>query len=137
MGLLWSFCTILQRLKGSTGRGSSAIRGACYLAFIHSLDKETGLITLKVDKNRHGESRTLTIRASFEDGQFEVTDSPYITRRKDELARIEKVIQAEPGISQNGIARASGIHRNRLPRLLDEGRGILWHSISGANRAKL
>jgi hypothetical protein len=125
------------KAEGSTGRGSSAIRGACDLAFIHTLDRETGLITLKVDKNRHGESRTLTIRANFEDGQFEVTDSPYITRRKDELAKIEKAIDAEPGISQNGIAKATGIHRNRLPRLLDEGRGSLWHSVPGANRAKL
>jgi hypothetical protein len=125
------------KAEGSTGRGSSAIRGACDLAFIHSLDRETGLITLKVDKNRHGESRTLTIRANFEDGQFEVTDSPYITRRKDELAKIERIIQAEPGISQNGIAKASGIHRTRVPRLLDEGRGTLWHSLPGPNRAKL
>jgi hypothetical protein len=125
------------KAEGSTGRGSSAIRGACDLAFIHTLDRETGLITLKVDKNRHGESRTLTIRANFEDGQFEVTDSPYITRRKDELAKIERIIQAEPGISQNGIAKASGIHRTRVPRLLDEGRGTLWHSLPGPNRAKL
>jgi hypothetical protein len=125
------------KAEGSTGRGSSAIRGACDLAFIHTLDKETGLITLKVDKNRHGESRTVTIRANFEDGQFEVTDSPYITRRKDELARIEKIIQDEPGITQNSIAKTAGIYRNRLPRLLDEGRGTLWHSVPGANRAKL
>jgi hypothetical protein len=125
------------KAEGSTGRGSSAIRGACDLAFIHTLDRDTGLITLKVDKNRHGESRTLTIRANFEDGQFEVTDSPYITRRKDELARIAKVIEAEPGITQNGIAKASGIHRTRVPRLLDEGRGTLWHSLPGPNRAKL
>jgi hypothetical protein len=124
------------KAEGSTGRGSSAIRGACDLAFIHTLDRDTGLITLKVDKNRHGESRTLTIRANFEDGQFEVTDSPYITRRKDELARIEKIIQGEPGITQNSIAKAAGIYRNRLPRLLDEGRGTLWHSVPGANRAK-
>jgi hypothetical protein len=124
------------KAEGSTGRGSSAIRGACDLAFIHTLDRDTGLITLKVDKNRHGESRTLTIRANFEDGQFEVTDSPYITRRKDELARIEKVIEADPGITQNGIVKASGIHRTRLPRLLEEGRGSLWHSLPGPNRAK-
>jgi archaellum biogenesis ATPase FlaH len=125
------------KAEGSTGRGSSAIRGACDLAFIHTLHRDTGLITLKVDKNRHGESRTLTIRANFEEGEFEVIDSPYISRRRDELARIERAIQAEPGISQNGIAKATGIHRNRVPRLLDEGRGTLWHSVPGANRAKL
>jgi archaellum biogenesis ATPase FlaH len=126
-----------SKAEGSTGRGSSVIRGACDLAFIHTLDKDSGLITLKVDKNRHGEGRTLTIRANFEDGQFEITDSPYITRRKEELARIEKAIQIDPGITQNGVAKATGIHRNRLPRLLDEGRGTLWHSISGPNRSRL
>jgi len=125
------------KTEGSTGRGSSAIRGACDLAFLHNLDKEAGLITLKVDKNRLGPSRTITVRANFEEGGFEMAEAPYITRRKDELGRIEKVIQAEPGISQNGIAKASGIHRNRLPRLLDEGRGALWHSIPGPNRSRL
>ena len=43
------------KMEGSTGRGSSAIRGACDLAFLHTLEKESGLITLKVDKNRLGQ----------------------------------------------------------------------------------
>jgi RecA-family ATPase len=125
------------KTEGSTGRGSSVIRGACDLAFLHSLDKESGLLTLKVDKNRHGESRTITIRADFEDGHFDVTEAPYITRRKDELAKIEEIIKGEPGITQNGIAKASGMHRNRLPRLLEEGRGTMWHSKQGPNRSKM
>jgi archaellum biogenesis ATPase FlaH len=125
------------KTEGSTGRGSSVIRGACDLAFLHSLDKESGLLTLKVDKNRHGESRTITIRADFEDGRFDVTEAPYITRRKDELATIERIIESDPGITQNGIVKASGIHRNRLPRLLEEGRGTLWHCQQGPNRSKL
>jgi hypothetical protein len=125
------------KTEGSTGRGSSAIRGACDLAFLHSLDRESGLITLKVDKNRHGETRTITMRADFEAGRFDVTEAPYITRRKDELAKIERIIEGDPGITQNGIAKVSGIHRNRLPRLLEEGRGTLWHSQQGPNRSKL
>jgi len=43
-----------------------------------------------VDKNRHGESRTITIKADFEDGTFQVSEAPYITRRKDELAKSRK-----------------------------------------------
>jgi archaellum biogenesis ATPase FlaH len=125
------------KAEGSTGRGSSAIRGACDLALLHSLEKESGLITLKVDKNRHGESRTMTIRADFEEGCFDVTESPYITRRKDELAKIERIIESQPGITQNGLTKASGIHRNRLPRLLEEGRGTLWQCEQGPNRSKL
>jgi len=126
-----------SKTEGSTGRGSSAIRGACDLAFLHSLDKESGLITLKVDKNRNGEGRTIAIRADFEDGRFEVTEAPYITRRKDELARVEEIIKAQPGITQNGIAKQCGIRKGRLPRLLEEGRGTLWSVQSGANRSKL
>lgn len=125
-----------SKTEGSTGRGSSVIRGGCDLALLHSLDKESSLITLKVDKNRHGESRTITIRADFEEGRFEVTDAPYITRRKDELAKIEEVIKAQPGITQNGIAKQCGIRKGRLPRLLEEGRGTLWRVQSGSNRSK-
>jgi archaellum biogenesis ATPase FlaH len=123
--------------EGSTGRGSSAIRGACDLAFLHSLDKESGLITLKVDKNRNGESRKITIRADFEDGRFEVADSPYLTRRTDDMVRIEEIIKSQPGISQNGIVKASGFPRKRVPGLLDEGRGTRWYSQPGPRKAKL
>ena len=123
--------------EGSTGRGSSVIRGPATSPFSIRWTKRADCITLKVDKNRHGECRTITIRADFEAGRFEVTESPYITRRRDELAKIECIIQDEPGITQNGIVKASGIYRNRLPRLLDEGRGTLWHVQPGANRSKL
>ena len=92
------------------------IRGACDLAFLHSLDKESGLITLKVDKNRFGESRTITIRADFEEGRFSITDAPYITRRNDELGKLLTIIQAEPGITQNAIWKRSGAQRNRVMR---------------------
>ena len=125
------------KAEGSTGRGSSVIRGACDVAFLHTLDKDTGLITLKVDKNRHGESRSITLRADFENAEFTITEAPYITRRKDELDKIARIIESEPGITQNGIAKVCGIHRNRLPRLLEEGRGTLWNCQQGRNRSKL
>jgi hypothetical protein len=127
-----------SKTEGSTGRGSTAIRGACDLAFLHSLDRESSNITIKVDKNRNGESRTITLRADFEEGRFEVTEAPYITRRNDELSKIEGIITGQPGITQNGIAKTSGIRRNRLPRLLNEGAtGKRWHIQSGPSRSKL
>jgi hypothetical protein len=125
------------KTEGSTGRGSSAIRGACDLALVHSLDKDSGLITLKVDKNRNGESRKITIRADFEEGRFEVADSPYLARRNDDMAQIEEIIKAQPGITQNRIVKASGLARKRVPALLDEGRGTRWHSKPGPRNAKL
>jgi archaellum biogenesis ATPase FlaH len=119
------------KTEGSTGRGSSAIRGACDLALLHSLDRDSGLITLKVDKNRNGASRKITIQADFEDGRFELTDSPYITRRNDELAKLEAVITASPGISQNAICQQIAGRKNRLVRLLKEGTGTRWRTELG------
>jgi replicative DNA helicase len=123
--------------EGSTGRGSSAIRGACDLAFLHSLDKESQLITLKVDKNRNGENRTLTIRADFENGRFQVTDSPYITSRNEELAKLEAIIRDFPGITQNSIAKQAGMMKARAGRLLKEGSGTRWQTSRGSNRSIL
>jgi archaellum biogenesis ATPase FlaH len=123
--------------EGSTGRGSSVIRGACDIALLHSLERESGLITLKVDKNRNGASRKITIQADFEEGKFEMTDSPYITRRNDELDKLEQIIKAEPGISQNAIWKAIGAQRNRVLRLLKEGTGTRWTTEKGKYGANL
>src|SRR5262249_22560965 len=99
---------------------------------------ESQLITLKVDKNRNGESRTIILRADFEEGRFEVAEAPYITRRNDELAKIAGIIEGQPGITQNGIAKSSGLRRNRLPRLLNEGiTAKWWHVEPGPSRSKL
>jgi AAA domain-containing protein len=123
------------KTEGSTGRGSSAIRGACDLALLHSLDKDGEMITLKVDKNRHGERRTITIRANFEDGKFEVAESAYITRRNEELAKIEAIMRANPGITTNSIAEESRIAKGRLKRLLEEGCGKRWLWEPGPNKS--
>ena len=123
------------KAEGSTGRGSSAIRGACDLAFLHTLDRESGLITLKVDKNRLGASRTITVRADFEEGKFELAEAPYITRRNDELDRLEQVIKDNPGITQNAISKQSGMMKSRLVRLLKEGTGIRWRTENGRHGA--
>jgi hypothetical protein len=123
--------------EGSTGRGSSAIRGACDLAFLHSLDKESQLITLKVDKNRNGEGRTITIRADFGRGKFQMTDSPYITTRNEEFAKLAALIEQSPGISQNGVVKQSGMQKARAIRLLKEGRTTRWQTSAGRNNSIL
>jgi AAA domain len=112
--------------ESASPRGSSAIRGACDLAFLHTLDREADLITLRVDKNRLGPSRTITLRADFEEGRFEMVDAPYITRRNDELAKLEEIIKANPGMSQTAVWKESGGQRNRIFRLLKEGIGTRW-----------
>jgi archaellum biogenesis ATPase FlaH len=126
-----------SKAEGSTGRGSSAIRGACDLALLHTLDKESSLITLKVDKNRFGSSRTITVRADFEEGRFELSEAPYITRRNDELDRLEQVIKQNPGISQNAICKQLNARRNRIVGLLKEGIGTRWSTGEGKQGAIL
>jgi len=79
-----------------------------------------------VDKNRNGENRTITLRAHFEEGRFEVTDAPYITKRNDELERLAGIIGSNPGLSQNSICKASGMAKARCIRLLQEGKGKRW-----------
>jgi hypothetical protein len=125
------------KTEGSTGRGSSAIRGACDLAFLHTLDKESSMITLKVDKNRLGACRNITIKADFEEGKFELSEAPYITRRNDELDRLEQIITANPGITQNAIWKQSNGQRTRVVRLLKEGSGTHWTVTKGKFGANL
>ena len=102
---------------------------------MHSLDKESGLITLKVDKNRHGASRTITIRADFEEGKFEVTDSPYITQRIDDLTKLAQIIEASPGINVNAILKRSGMKTSKVLTLLREGTGTRWRTEPGPKRS--
>jgi len=125
------------KAEGSTGSGSSAIRGACDLAFLHARDKQTGLITLTVDKNRNGVSHTITIRADFEGGRFEVTDAPYITTQNERLARLHEIIREAPGISQKALCSKAGGMKANVLRLLDQGLGTLWTVKKGRYAAKL
>jgi archaellum biogenesis ATPase FlaH len=122
--------------EGSTGRGSSAIRGASDLAFLHALDKESSLITLKVDKNRFGASRTIVIRADFEEAKFEVTDAPWISSRNEKLSKLEQIIFEHPGISTQQLCNQAGGMKTRILKLLDEGRGTLWTVKKGLRGAK-
>jgi hypothetical protein len=125
------------RSEGSTGRGSTAIRAACDLAFIHSLDKETGLITLKVDKNRNGERRNFTIRPDFEQCTFELTESAWVQHRSDELTRLRELIAKNPGASTSQLAEEFGGRKTRLLKLLEEGLGTHWARESGSRGAKV
>jgi hypothetical protein len=113
--------------EGSTGRGSSAIKGAADVAFLQEMDEESGLITLKCIKNRFGEKQAVTIRPNYQTGKFEVTDSPQFTKRKADLEKIEDIICRHPGIGQNEICRQSGMMKARCIELLKSG-SHLWEA---------
>lgn len=121
------------KTEGSTGRGSGAIRGACDLAFLHKLKPDTDLITLTIDKNRFGARRTFTIRADFENGTFETTDSPYVTQQNTDTANLSAIITQTPGLSQNAITKQSGMQRKRCVDLLRQGNGIHWREKDGSS----
>lgn len=115
------------KAENSNGRGSTAIRGAVDVAFIQSMDAESGLISLVVDKNRFAEAHhTITVRPNFDEGTFEVTDSPQFTRHNQELEALQKIISQNPGLSTNSICDKSGMMRAKVRKLLKEHTGRLW-----------
>lgn len=125
------------KVDGSTGRGSTVIRAACDLAFLHKLDKGSDLITLKVDKNRHGERRDFTIKANFEDCSFELREAAWVQRRNDEMSYLQELIVKSPGISSSELCAAAGGRRDRILKLLEEGSGTLWHRTPGPRGSKV
>ena len=66
-----------------------------------------------------------------------MTESPYITTRNEEFAKLEAVIAETPGITQNSIVKQSGMMKARVGRLLKEGRVTRWQTASGPNRSIL
>jgi hypothetical protein len=114
------------KAEGSTGRGSSAIRGAVDVAFQQDLSDESRQITLRCVKNRFGERMIVTIRPDFEEGTFEVTDSPEFRQRAADLDKLQKIIEEAPGQSQNAIYKASGMKKTRLIEMLKAGKDSLW-----------
>jgi hypothetical protein len=52
---------------------------------------------------------TIHIRPDFDEGVFEVVDSPAFTKRQDDIEKLKHVIIAEPGLSQNEIISKAGL----------------------------
>jgi len=114
------------KVEGSTGRGSTAIRGAVDLAYMQELSDETGLITLHSVKNRFGERPVLTIRPDFEEGTFELTDSPRFAKMMADVDAMAEIICATPWLSQNQVIERWGGNKRRGMRLLKEYAGARW-----------
>jgi hypothetical protein len=114
------------KTEGSTGRGSTVIKGAADVAFLQELSDESGLITLKCTKNRFGERMSVTIRPDYAEGTFEVEDSSEFTRRTAETEKLLKIITDTPGLSQNLWWKQSGMMKARFVALVKSNIGILW-----------
>ncbi len=114
------------KTEGSTGRGSTAIKGAVDVAYLQEMSEETGLITLACTKNRFGERHSVTIRPDYDEGTFTVTDSPQFTKRADDLETLGKIIAETLGLTQNAIYKKSGMKKSRLVALLKAGKDGLW-----------
>jgi hypothetical protein len=115
------------KTEGSTGRGSTAIRGAVDIAFLQSMDAD-GLITLQCVKNRFGAKPTVAILPDFENGTFALTDAPAVVERRDDVAEISRAISETPGMTQSAIVGKLHIGRNRGFQLLKQNDGKLWRS---------
>ncbi|MGB9072739.1 MAG: AAA family ATPase [Terriglobales bacterium] len=114
------------KTEGSTGRGSTAIKGAVDVAFLQEMSDESGLITLKCTKNRFGERTAVTIRPDYDEGTFEVTDSPEFAKRAADTQKLLQVITETPGLSQNAWCKQSGMRKGRFVALVKENNGALW-----------
>jgi hypothetical protein len=121
------------KTEGSTGRGSSVIKGAADVAFLQEMadPNDGGLITLKCIKNRFGETLSITIRPKFDQGTFEVTDSPQFTKRAADTEKLLQIITETPGLTQNGVFQKSAMGRNRVIDLLKSGKGTWWEEREG------
>jgi AAA domain len=124
------------KTEGSTGRGSTAIKGAVDVAFLQEMSDETGLITLACVKNRFGERHNVTIRPDYEEGTFTVTDSAQFAKRSADQEVLRKIIEENPGLTQNSVFDRSGMMKARVGRLLKEGLDSLWTAAPGPNRSK-
>ena len=125
------------KTENSKGRGSSAIRAGCDLAFLHTLDKEANIVTLRVDKNRHGERRDFKINADFEEGRFELTEAKWLRNRADQIAHLQELITKAPGISSNQLVAAAGGRKGRVLKLLEEGAGTHWIRQEGPRGSRI
>jgi hypothetical protein len=125
------------KAEGSTGRGSTAIRGAADISVMQELSEETGLITLRWVKNRFGEKPCVTIRPDFNAGTFEVTDSPAFVRRSERIRALRKHIEAKPGQSKNQLCGLMGGNRTEVLRLLKECARLEWKSEPGPRNSTL
>jgi hypothetical protein len=124
------------KAEGSLGRGSSAIKGAVDVAFLQELSSDTGLITLRCNKNRFGEQSVVTIRPDYGLGTFEVADSPQFVRCSNDSERLKRIITDKPGQSQNTICESAGGMKSKVIQLLKDGRNIHWTSAPGPNNSK-
>jgi hypothetical protein len=117
------------KTEGSTGRGSTAIKGAVDVSFLQEMSDETGLITLSCTKNRFGERHSVTIRPDYDEGTFTVTDSPQFTKRASEMDALLSIIQENPGLSQNAVCEKAGGKKSRVIAMLKAGRdSLLWEA---------
>jgi hypothetical protein len=125
------------KAEGSTGRGSSAIQGACDIAWTQELSDETGQITLRCGKNRCGDKPTLHVQADFELGTFSMVQSAAWTSEQEEVAKLRQINATEPELSQRQTFAKVGGKRNRVTKRLKEYAGREWQTEEGRHGAIL
>jgi hypothetical protein len=117
----------VAKSEGSTGRGSTVIEDLSESNFTQEMAKDASrLITLKSGKLRFSPNMIVSVRPDFDAGTFEVTDSPEFTERNNGMDTLRRIIEEEPGLSQNAVYVKAGMNKNRMASLLKAGNGSLW-----------
>ena len=119
----------------SSYRGSSDIAGAADVVF--ALAKREDQLELRAIKHRFAPEVTLNIRPDFAAGRFELTESPALAQRREEVEALTEIITSNPGMSKNQIVQRSGMGRNKVLALLDHHSGTRWKSRPGQKGALL
>jgi hypothetical protein len=105
------------------------------VAFLQEMadQNDGGLITLRCIKNRFGAAYSVTIRPNFEEGTFDVADSPQFTKRTADTDRMLQIIQETPGLTQHAWWKNSGMMKARFVALVKENNGVLWREEKSGN----
>ena len=126
------------KAEGSWSRGSSVIRDHSDVCFLHELSPESGLITITYNKQRTGgEIKPFTVRPNFEDGTFEVCNSPEFTKWQEDVDKIARLIEAKPGLSQNELTGSLGMKKERARELVKSQTGLRWQARTGPRNSLL
>ena len=125
-----------SKSDGNKYRGSSDILAGVDLAY--SVEKVSqGLLRLHRFKSRFSGEASMTIKADFANGSFDVTQSPQMTGQQGPIEKIAAVISQHPGSSQNQVIKNAGVGRSDGCRILKANKDQLWRIEHGRRRTLL
>jgi len=126
----------VAKSEGSSGRGSSAIRGAVDIAYVQEIEKDGGRVTFTCVKNRFGPKPVFTCEPDFSQGTFNVVQAESGDQDEGRVRTLWQVIEDNPGTSQNDIAKKAKMRKETAVGILKAHEGVNWRSEPGEGRSR-